>query len=82
MLRARDEVAERVFLLEQLAVIVPYFAQLGAAADVRDGEDEAAIEQAQAIGRKSRIDAVAVRAVAIEQQGTGSVPFESLAIDQ
>ena len=82
MFRACDEIGERVFLFEQLAVIVPFFAQFGAAADVRDGEDETPVEQAQPIGGKSWIDAVAVRAVAVEQQGTRSISLKALAIDQ
>ena len=43
-----DEVGEGVLLLEQLAVVVPGAAQLLAAADVRDGVDEAAVEQRDA----------------------------------
>ena len=42
-----DEVREGVDLVQQLAVLVPVAAHLLAAADVRDGHDEAAIEQRQ-----------------------------------
>src|SRR5580698_4821876 len=82
MFGARDEVGECVPLLEQPAMIVPELAHLGSAADVCDGEDDPSIDQAQAIGRKPWIDAVAVRAVTIEQQGTHPIELEALAIDQ
>ena len=82
MLGAGDEVGERILFLEQLAVIVPFFAHLGAAANMCDRIDKAAVEQAEAIGRKARIDAVAVRAVAIKQQWAAAVALEGLAIDQ
>ena len=40
-----DEIGEGVFLLEQLAVLVPLPAHFLAAADVRDGVDEPAVDQ-------------------------------------
>jgi hypothetical protein len=47
-----------------------------------DGEDESPVDQAQPVRPEARINAVAVRAVAIEQERRGAVLLESLAIDQ
>ena len=44
----RDEVGEGIFLQHHLALLVPLLAHFAAAANVRDGEDDAPIEQAQA----------------------------------
>ena len=51
-LRGRDEVGERVLLLQHLPVVVPLLAHLAAAADVRDGDDDAPVEEAQAVRGK------------------------------
>src|SRR3546814_19260688 len=69
----RDEVAEGVGLLLQLAIEIPAVALVGAAADVGDGVDEAAVDEAEAVGREGRRNANAVGAVAVEQQGSGAV---------
>ena len=55
--RAGDEVGERVALGQHLALLVPVPAQLAAAADVRDGEDDAAVEQREPGHRELRVDA-------------------------
>jgi len=44
-LRGGDEVGEGVLLLHHLAVVVPLAAHLLAAANVRDGVDDPAVEQ-------------------------------------
>ena len=54
VLRARDEVGERVRLVQQLAVVVPTATHLAAAAHVRDREHDTAVEQADARRRKRR----------------------------
>src|SRR5207249_6275383 len=68
MLGARDEVGERVALLEHAAGIVPALAQVSAAADVGDREGHAALEQAQPARREHDRVRKAVRAVAREQE--------------
>jgi hypothetical protein len=45
MLRAGDEVGERVHLVFESPVLVPLASHLAAAAHVRDREDEAAVEE-------------------------------------
>ena len=44
-----NEVVEGVLLLQELAVLVPLPAHVTAAADVRDGIREAAVDQAQLV---------------------------------
>ena len=55
-------------LVQQLAVVVPPAPELAAAADVRDREHHAAVEQAHPRRRERRVDRHLVRAVAVEQQ--------------
>jgi hypothetical protein len=45
MLGDRDEIGETVRLVQQLAVLVPEPAQFPAAADMRDGEHHATVQQ-------------------------------------
>src|SRR3546814_10413515 len=45
---------EGVGLLLQLAIEIPAVALVGAAADVGDGVDEAAVDEAEAVGREGR----------------------------
>ena len=70
------------FFFEQAAVFVPRLAEVHAAADVRDGVDEAAVEQAEAVRAERRIDADAVGAVAVEQHGRAAVAHEAFLVDQ
>ena len=56
---------KRSSIVKQLAVLVPLPAQLLAAANVGDGVDEAAIEQAQPERTESRVHAGSVRSVAV-----------------
>ena len=44
-----DEVGEGVLLLQELAILVPLAAHVAAAADVRNGVREAAVDQAQLV---------------------------------
>ena len=57
------EVVERVFALLQLAVEVPLVTEIIAAADVRDGESKAAVEQGQTRAREAGRHRVTVGAV-------------------
>ena len=66
--RGRDEVRERIRLPQELAVLVPVPALLGAAADMRDRIDEATVDQRQPASRKRSRHRVAIGAVAIQQQ--------------
>ena len=61
-----DEVGEGVALEEHFAGVVPGFAKVGAAADMGVGHDDAAVEQAEAVGVEADRERVAVGAVAID----------------
>ena len=76
-----DEVGEGVLLLQQLAVLVPAAAHFLAAADMGDGVDHAAVEQAQQGRAETRIARNAVAAVGVLQQRRRAVLPESLAIN-
>ena len=70
---AGGEVGERVRLAEHLAVVVPAAAHLAAAPDVRDGEDEAAVEQRQPADREVGVRGHLVASVAVEDARRASV---------
>ena len=76
------EVVEGVGLLLALAVEIPAPALVGAAADVGDGIDEAAIDQRQAVGRERRRHRRAIGAVAVEQQRRAAVEHQAAAVQQ
>ena len=80
MVGARDEVGEGVGLGLELAVVVPRPAQLGAAADVRDGEDPAAVEQREPQHGEPGVARDAVGAVRVEQAGRGAVGRHVVAV--
>ena len=63
-----DEIVETVRFVRQLALFVPALPQLAAAAHVDQRIDEAAIQQADAVGAERWIHAHAVSAVAVHQQ--------------
>jgi hypothetical protein len=67
LLGAGDEVVEGGLLLAILAGLVPAAAEVAAAADVGDREDDAAVEQRDARLRERRVDRDAVAAVAVER---------------
>ena len=81
MFRDRDEVGERVPLREHASLVVPLLSHLAAAANVCDRDDEAAIEQADAVRREGRVVGDAVRAVSAKQERTAAVPFRVLPVD-
>ena len=81
ILGAIDEVGERVQLLHHPALFPPFLAHLAAAADVCVGEDDAAIEQAQAIRRERRRSRRAVRAIRIEQERRLAIESDAFAVD-
>src|SRR3546814_20951398 len=62
--------------------LIPLPAHLLAAADVGDGVDHAAVEQADRGGTEGRVDRVAVAAVGVLQQRGLAVLLEALAVDQ
>src|SRR5580704_13923631 len=82
MLNSRDEISEGVALDEHFAGIVPWLAQIAAAADMSIGHDYAAIEQAEAVRTESERQRVTVRAVAIDVEGIGAAFSLVLAIDE
>ena len=65
--RRSREIVKAVGLLGALAVEIPAPALVGAAADMRDGIDEAAVDQRQPIGGERGRHRHAVGAVAIQQ---------------
>ena len=67
-LRDVDEIVEACWCVGELAVEEPLIAKVVAAADMGDGEGEAAVEQAQAVGLKAGGMAIAVGAIAVEEQ--------------
>ena len=46
---ARDEIGERVLLVEQFPVIVPSSPKIAAAPDMREGKNDPAIQQTETI---------------------------------
>ncbi len=80
--RAGDEVREGVGLLLALAVEVPAPALLGAAADMGDRVDEAAVDEAQQVRAERRRHQRSVGAVAVEQQRRAAVEGEVSAMQQ
>src|SRR5216683_982 len=65
--RARDEVIERVGLVQELAVLVPLPANLSPTSDVGDRENETAVEQAEPRCVEHGIAGQLVGAIAVEQ---------------
>ncbi len=53
-------VVEGIFLTQEFTVFIPLLTQLAAAADVGDGVDKAAVEQAQPAGAEIGIDTLAI----------------------
>ncbi len=68
-----DEIGKRVDLLFAFPVLVPGVTLFLAATDMRDGVDEAAIDQRQAVGVEGGGHRHAVGAVTVEQAGGGAV---------
>ena len=61
-----NEVGEGVALDEHFAGVVPGLAEIAAAADVGIGHNDAAVEQAEAVGAEAERERVAVGAVAVD----------------
>ena len=68
-----NEIGESVEFIAHAAGVVPGFAEFTAAANVRDGEDDAAVEQAEAIRTESDGHRDAVAAVTVEEERSGAV---------
>ncbi len=73
VLRARDEVGERVGLVLEPAGLVPRAAHLASAPHVRHREDETAIEEREPRDPERRIGGDLVGAVAVQQRGGRAV---------
>ena len=76
-----DEIGEGVELVVHAAGVVPGLAEFATAADVGDGEDDAAIEKADAVGAKGNGHGEAVAAVAIEEERGAAIARSAEAID-
>ena len=68
-----DEVVERIGPLRELALLVPVATEFSTAPDMRDGEDESAVENRDPAGGERWRDGVAVRPVAVEVQRRAAV---------
>ena len=77
-----DEVGEGMHLVESASIVVPGAPHFLAASHMRDGIDEAAIQQTQARRRKARIDGQPVGAVGVLQQRRGAVELHARAVHQ
>ncbi len=77
-----DEIGERVHLLVALAVFIPGKTLVLAAADMRDGVDEAAIHEREPRRAEACRNGDAIGAVAIKQAGRGAVELCILVIEQ
>ena len=82
ILAHRDEIAERVRFLRQLAFAIPAPALLAAATHMGDSVDEAAIDEREPIGIEGCRDRNAVRAVAIKKAGRGATERKILAVKE
>jgi hypothetical protein len=80
ILAHRDEIAERVRFLRQLAFVVPAPDLLAAAAHMGDSVDEAAIDEREPVGIEGCRDRNAVRAVAVEKARRGAAERKILAV--
>ena len=67
VVRGGDEVGERVLLVQLLAVLVPLPAQLTAAADMRDREDDPTVQQRERGQRQCRVHADLVGPVPVDE---------------
>src|SRR5205807_8326596 len=79
-LGSRDEVREGVWFPEEFAVLIPVPALFGAAADMRNRIDEAAVDQRQPARRKRSRHRIPVGAVAVEQQRGGAIRLDVAAM--
>ena len=68
LLRASDEVVERVAFVQQFAVVVPLPPHLAPAPHVRDRKNKTSIEKTQPRGIEHRVVGMLVGAVPIQQQ--------------
>ncbi len=77
-----DKVIEGVFLVQQLAIVVPLAPHFLAAADVRDGIHHTAVQQADRRQIECRVHRHAVTAVRILKQRCAAVLLEALFVHQ
>jgi len=77
-----DEVSEGIALDEHFAGVVPGLAEIAAAADVRIGHNDAAIEKAEAVGAEADGKRVAIGSVAVNVEGIAAGLALVFAIDE
>src|ERR1039458_7222050 len=82
MLDGGDEIGEGVALYQHLSCVVPGLAKVGAAADVSVGHDNAAVQEAEAVGTEPDRQGVTIRAVAIDIERIMPWYIEVFAVDQ
>src|SRR5262249_22302024 len=73
MLRRGDKITERVALVPHAAGVVPRLAKFASAADVRNGEDHAAVQKAQAIRIEADGHRESVASVTVQEQRSRSI---------
>src|SRR5258708_26143494 len=81
MFRGRDEIGEGVALIAHAPGIVPGLAEFAASADVRDSEDDAAVEEAETIRIEIDRHGNTIAAVPVEQQRSAAVTRRVFSID-
>ena len=82
ILGASDEVGERGLLVLHAASFAPRFAELAAAANVGDGENDAPVQQTEARERKTRRHAAPVAAVAVKVERLRAGDATICAVDE
>jgi hypothetical protein len=68
VVRDGDEVGEGVALVHEASGVVPGLAHVSAAADVGVGEDESAIEQAEAVAAEGDGQRIAIGPVSVNEE--------------
>jgi hypothetical protein len=81
MLQRRGEIVEDILLVGEVALAVPLFAKLAAAADVRHGHDKTVVEQHSVQRPEPRWIVHAVAAVAGDKRRIVAVALRSFAVD-
>src|ERR1700739_4440850 len=76
-----NEIVEGVLLVHELAIVVPMLAHVVAAANVRDDESEAAVEQDQARGRKVGGRTETIGTVSVKKERASAIAWKAFLVD-
>jgi hypothetical protein len=75
MLRRRNKIRERVHLRAHAPGVVPRLAQFAASANVRNRENDSAIQQAQAIRVERHRHRNSITPISVQQQWRAAIAF-------